>query len=446
MPHLVSVSVDETLLYPTENLHVRKARSSRLAHAASATELQGDPPLGYAASLARKRMRLRQARRAASSFPLSDISHNARRSASRSESSFGRESFSSLLTSKFDENSTSISGRSNSHSAYPSPPASEKTRSHSSSDFEDEVAEVIDRFPFPLNPVPLPALKFPASSNDEVPHTPRHRWKGIETPPSTPTGSPDRFIANRLTPQEPSKTFRLSKPPNQLSVHEKVLRHNSASPDPFGPLLIPRIRDVRSNVPEVSPTPVHPRPRRPIGTTNVTAVPDPSTIQNRSASAGAVWNIGGGTLAHHPGPIRSVSNGRGGFVSGGSNAPMYTSQFFNDDTSDQDLERMEARLAAAMDIDQTARILDISRSPKSPRSVTTGEVGYKRKCPYVESRTQWKHGSWITEGSQSRKYTYSAQGSCHSLLRAVRISANPFSSGLYPMEANVWVKSGQENS
>jgi len=414
MPRFVSASVDDNALFPAHNIHprehAREVRHSRLTHAASAIELRGSPQPGYATSIARKRKGLQQPRRAASSFPLSDISHNTRKSLPRSDSSFEKAvSSSSLRASECNDYqiSTPRSGLGSMESAYPTPPASERGEPPSRTDSESNVSEGIDAFPFPLKPVPLPALKFSTTTNNEVPRTPSRRWvsTGIQPPTLSASSSPDRYIANRHTLQESSKTYRVSKLPHQLSVSEKLLRHVSASPDPFGPLILPRVRSGRSATPD-GPTPaVHPRPPRPIGTTDVTALPgDPFTVQNRHSSAGAVWNIGGGALAQHPGPVRSVTNGRGGFISGGSNAPMYMSQFFDSDTSDQEMERMKARLAAALDINQTARMLDISRSSQFPRSVSTGSIGLKRKRQYVEPRTRWRYGDWVHEGSHPREF------------------------------------------
>lgn len=408
MPRFVSASADDSALSPVHELHARADSKRQLFHAASAIELRCPPPPEYSSSQARKRKGLQQPRRAASSFPLSDISHNARSSFPTSDSSLENAASSVSRTSECDDFllSTPSSGLSNVEDAYPTPPGSERGESPHASHPESNVSEAIDAFPFPLSPIPLPALKFSTSTNYEVPCTPSRRWASAGIQPLTPSRSmsPDRYISNRNSPQEPAKTYRLSKSPHQLSVPEKLLRHISASPDPFGPLTLLRIRHGMIATPNGPTPPIYPRPPRPIGTTNVTAVPgDPFTVQNRLSSAGAVWNISGTSLAQHSGPIRSVSNGRGGFISGGSNAPMYVSQFFDDDTSDQDMDRMEARLAAALEIDRTARVLDISRSSPSPRSVSTSIIGVKRKHQYVEPRTRWKYGDWVQESSGSRE-------------------------------------------
>lgn len=408
MPRFLSVSVDDSVPSAPHAFDVGAVSQSRLSYAASAIELRGSPPPGYATSIARKRKGLQQPRRAASSIPLSDISHNSRSSLPRSSSTFenGTSSFSRASECNESILVTPSSGAISVGDAYPTPPASERGESPHATDPESNVSKAIDAFPFPLNPVPLPALKFSTSTNHEVPRTTSRRWASAGTLLSTPSpsSSPDRYISNRKRPQEPSKTYRLSKSTHQLSVSEKLLRQVSASPDPFGPLVLPRIRTGLIATPNVLTPAVRPRPSRPIGTTNVTTVPgDPFTLQGRLPSAGAVWNIGGAALTQHSGPIRSVSNGRGGFISGGSNAPMYISHFFDNDTSDQDLDRMEARLAAALDIDQTSKVLDISRSSPSPRSVSACSIGVKRKRQFVEPRTRWRYGNWVQEGSSSRE-------------------------------------------
>lgn len=408
MPRFISASADDSPLSSRQALLTRGNTHGRLSHAVSAVELRGSPPLGHATSIARKRKGLHQSRRAASSFPLDDVNVNTHESARSPGSPFGRDSFASTRTSQCDGSYllTPSSGLSKPVDAYPTPPASETSGSPYATGSESSVLEDIEPFPFPLNPVPLPALKFSTGTDNDTYHTPNRRWASAGVQPLTPSTSPapDRYISSRYTSQEPSKTYRLSKSPHQLSGPEKLLRHNQASPDPFGPLIVPRIRNPGFVASGGSTSAVQPRLPRPIGTTNVTTVPgDVSTARDRLSSAGAIWNIGGGTLAQQTGPVRSISNGRGGFLSGGSNAPMYMSQFFEDDTMDQDLERMEARIAAALDIDQTAKILDISRSSPSPRSVSTGSVGLKRKRHYEEPRTRWRYGDWLREGSLSRE-------------------------------------------
>ena len=134
---------------------------------------------------------------------------------------------------------------------------------------------------------------------------------------------------------------------------------------------------------------------------------DPLAVQNRQASAGAVWNVGGGAQETPSGPVRGISDGRGGFISSGSNAPMVTAHFFDDDAPDQDNNQLESRLAIALGIDQVCRTLDISRSPVQARSASTGSIGTKRRHSSDEPRTRWMYGQWDVEGAHLGKLTLS---------------------------------------
>ncbi|KAL9609320.1 MAG: hypothetical protein Q9167_005907 [Letrouitia subvulpina] len=125
---------------------------------------------------------------------------------------------------------------------------------------------------------------------------------------------------------------------------------------------------------------------------------DSVAIQNRQASAGAVWNIGGANL-HPPGPVEGISDGRGGLVGSRTNAPLYTARFAESDTTEDDLERYESRLAAALDIDRSRRMLDLSRSPEQDSS--PGSDRMKRKLSQIQTKTRWKHGQWLREGDIS---------------------------------------------
>ena len=111
--------------------------------------------------------------------------------------------------------------------------------------------------------------------------------------------------------------------------------------------------------------------------------------------------MGGSTAASPTGPVQGLPNGRGGVIGSGTNAPMYTSRFLDGETPDQDLERLEGRLAAALDIDQTSRVLEIPGSPLKPGHASTGSLASKRRYPFIDSRTRWEHGTWVQEGAPS---------------------------------------------
>ena len=405
MPRLFSASVDDSL-YSARLLRASEIRLTRVSHAASAIELRGSRQLKYATARPRKRKGKRSLR-AASSLTLSPTSERSCNSISIAGDSISTDPSSSLQALKFDRtcNSSPDNILSDRRSPYASPPASEhsvpSTPSQQSSANEDE-----NPSPFPLTPVPLFTTDSTRPNVVEGFQTPRGRCIGIKAELPSPSTSPDRYISNRYPPQDASKTFRVGKSPEQLSNAERLLRHRSATPDPFGPLPVKRIREakIRASA-NTDPRAVSSRTRT-IGTTNVQHPPqDPLAAQNRQASAGSVWNVGGGSQTSPSGPVRGISNGRGGFMSSGSNAPMFTSHFFEDDTPDQDNTQLENRLAVALDIDQTSRVLNISRSPTQGTSVSTGSIRSKRKFPYVEPQTRWMNSQWVQERSHSREVT-----------------------------------------
>lgn len=427
MPRVISASVDDSL-YSADLLRASEVRFTRLSHAASAIELRGSRQPKYATARPRK-CKGRRSLRAASSLLLSETSNGARRSISQSGIDQSSDSFPSPLASDYTEscNPSPDHGLGNGGGSYPSPPASNcdapRTPLTNSGTSED-----IDASPFPLTPVPLLTFSPSASvTDDEGPRRPRGRGTDATAAYRTPSTSPDRYISNRYTPQDASKTFRLGKCPQKLSSAEKLLRHRSAAPDPFGPLNVGRTREARISA-SANPDPRAVQTRtRTIGTTNVQHPPqDPLALQNRQASAGAIWNVGGGSQAIPSGPVRGVSDGRGGFISSGSNAPMFTSHFFDDHTLDEDHSQLEGRLAVALDIDQTRKVLEISRSSVQARSVSTGSIGIKRNHSYVESRTRWMNDQWVQDDSQLRESAFFL--TCHGRL--------VFSGAFYSFECN----------
>ena len=407
MPRVISASVDDSL-YSTYHLRALESCCNQLYRPASAIELRSCGKPKYTSVRPRK-CKARRSLRATSSLPLSEESENSFRSASSHGWSGSKANFVTLQDC--DHSGSHLpspdSGSRDGGGLYPSPPASEYSVPNTPPT-ESRASGDVDPPAFPLTPVPLSAFSPIHDTHDRETRIPRGRGIRRETGLRTPSTSPDRFISSRSDPQDVSKTFRLSKLPEQLSSAEKFLRHRSATPDPFGPLAIRRIREARINATGNTEPRTLPSRTRTIGITNVQHPPqDPLATQNRQASAGAVWNVGGGSQANMSGPVRGISDGRGGFVSSGSNAPLFTSHFFDEDTLEQDNSQLESRLAVALDIDQTRRILAISRSPAQGRSVSTGSIGTKRRYVCFEPRTRWMNGQWVQEGSRLREPTLS---------------------------------------
>ena len=253
---------------------------------------------------------------------------------------------------------------------------------------------------YPLKPRPLSQCRLSPLPGTGGSGQPIHRVHAIANSRSASSASPDRYISNRSSPQDSARTFRLGKPPHLLSESEKLLRRDSATPDPFVSGSPKRIRQGRSLI-SANPNRSSSRSQsRSASNPDVLTISHPALPfpQLRQASVGAVWNVGGGST-HPIGPIHSVSDGRGGLIGSGTNAPLYTAKFLEKGALDQDTDAYENRLAAALDIDRTRRTLEFSRPQGRGRQVS----GTKRKRADFVGRTQWKYGEWIREGDISRK-------------------------------------------
>lgn len=110
-------------------------------------------------------------------------------------------------------------------------------------------------------------------------------------------------------------------------------------------------------------------------------------------SFGTVWAVGG--LA----PLTiGVSDGRGGLLGSGTNAPLYSTTFCAAKPKEQqEIEMLENRIAQALDLDRVGRVLEfrgIARpsSPSRSQSQTT-----------VEQKTTWAGSEWVLGGPEQSK-------------------------------------------
>ena len=157
---------------------------------------------------------------------------------------------------------------------------------------------------------------------------------------------PDRFVPNRNPWAEPREAFLLSTPPQQLSGSERYERRQNWAIDPFGRRGAARRQEpVSSELPTTS---------RSNGLFSATRINPADNM--RGASHGAVWNVGGSATTDG---VQSVSDGRGGNITSGTNAPMFRSAFFDNQRNDvdDDLNMYGRRLATAIDVDQASRVL-----------------------------------------------------------------------------------------
>jgi meiosis-specific APC/C activator protein AMA1 len=114
-------------------------------------------------------------------------------------------------------------------------------------------------------------------------------------------------------------------------------------------------------------------------------------------SLGSAWTVGG--LA----PLSiGVSNGRGGLIGSGTNAPLYTTSFSSAAPKvEEDRDKHEGRLAKALELDRIRRVFDFADISISPERVFTG----KRKHAESESMTVWSGTEWVMEGGQDSEWS-----------------------------------------
>ena len=198
------------------------------------------------------------------------------------------------------------------------------------------------------------------------------------TPPSTP----DRFITPRRSISAAPETFRVSKSPEELSPTERLLRKRPADFDPFmNRRVTPDLKTQLAMTPQ------------PFGAIRGPQSPavEPHRRPSRVVSAGSVWRVGGVALPSSP--TAAVSDGRGGLLGSGTNAPMFSADFFECETNDQGAVRFEGRIAAALDVDQCRRMLDGSPPLRRPRTSTEGYAD-------PEYPTTWQDGRWVSAKSK----------------------------------------------
>jgi hypothetical protein len=193
----------------------------------------------------------------------------------------------------------------------------------------------------------------------------------------------DRFIPNRAgTPTKESLLLARQRP-----KHKPPFSSPSTA-DPFGPVAARSLRMMEQYATMRFP----PTPTRSVGIPS--RVQDAATPTRRAVSAGSIWTVGGTLVTEG---VASVTNGRGGRVTSGTNAAHYSADFLRKHSPSEDELMHSIRLAAAMDINPESRmIVHTSPSPaaSSPRGGDGGEIGSGKRV--------WKDGSWQQEAALTR--------------------------------------------
>jgi hypothetical protein len=129
---------------------------------------------------------------------------------------------------------------------------------------------------------------------------------------------------------------------------------------------------------------------------NIRARSRRNSTGSRQFSGGAVWNVGG-QIAASRNSIHAVNDGRGGFMTSGSNSPLYSANFFGSSDPITDREMHERRLALALDIDTSIRML----SPSPMRSSSGSPNNSSDHGNSISRRLVWKDNEWTKVGSVS---------------------------------------------
>ena len=241
-------------------------------------------------------------------------------------------------------------------------------------------------------------------------------WNGAQdqfmtrSPPTSPILQySDRFIPGRRSPTDARNSLHLSKRLFELNEHEKSLYRQGRDRDPFRPLIrnAPLVADQYRQLQT---------PHRSLSTGIST---EPSTVgfnrwqhgnSQRAVSQGAIWSVGGsGPASDHP---TGVLDGRGGRLASGTNAPLFASQFLPEPDPRAELEAHERRLALALDVDQSGKILSPPTSPPispispSPSGSSPSSVGSPPNRTSDHTKPIWRDNQWIKQDSELRLSKY----------------------------------------
>lgn len=209
---------------------------------------------------------------------------------------------------------------------------------------------------------------------------------GLMSPPRSSSRTPDRFISSRCSPNTTRESFELNKPTDRLTVGSTV------GADPFSRRLhrSGRLNDeLRSLRETYSVTSGRSNSNR--RDANLSLRRSSFTLGVRQVSAGAVWNVGGSSPVSDT--VVGVSNGRGGMLGSGTNAPLYTSMFLSRSDPEAELEAYERRLALAFDVDQADRVLKHS----TPLSGLAKASSNAASTPVGNKKHVWRDNTWAKD-------------------------------------------------
>jgi hypothetical protein len=210
--------------------------------------------------------------------------------------------------------------------------------------------------------------------------------------------TPDRFISSRRPHNVTRESFKLNRPASRLTGKERESFGGTNNGDPFDRRLqrSRRMNDELRSLREAHSVITVRTTLDRRNTSRISVRAGSFTSGVRQVSAGAVWNVGGTSAVNET--VHGVSNGRGGMLGSGTNAPLYTSMFLSQSDPEAELETYERRLALAFDVDQTERVLEHTTPPNSP-ATTSGSTLSTIGSPI---KHVWKDNAWVRDrGSTS---------------------------------------------
>ncbi|RKF73303.1 Meiotic fizzy-related protein 2 [Golovinomyces cichoracearum] len=162
---------------------------------------------------------------------------------------------------------------------------------------------------------------------------------------------PDRFLPRRKSSTTAIESFRANKDPKLMTPNERLSRNQYSNVDAFGfkrDSILSRATSANPSSGRIVSV------SRDLSGGSLLALQSNTSVGNgeRQASIGTVWRVGG--LAHST----VLSNERGGSQLSSSNAPIYTTSFSSKPKTQDDIEKLENRLAEALSLNRTSRILD----------------------------------------------------------------------------------------
>ncbi|TLS23700.1 uncharacterized protein PpBr36_06117 [Pyricularia pennisetigena] len=206
----------------------------------------------------------------------------------------------------------------------------------------------------------------------------------------------DRFVPSRNQSTPTSEKFKTTKSLLQLSPTEKLLRHERATPDAF--CFVPRrtapmAHEFRSISASGTRAAARTGARTVLG--SITPASSDINIQNnRQVSQGSVWTVSGIAPDSPTGAASlAIDDGRGHLAQSGTTARLFTTTFSTiRPKPEEELEKHEGRLAAALEIDRALRVLDFEplNRPTASRCHT---AAVKRKA--LQNKTYWNGTQWI---------------------------------------------------